>query len=84
MCQKPLVDIESGGLPYFSMYSEEVECNSCKVKSYHFIKPLDEIFEKSKCELKRDEAMSATGKIDDDSMTSWQLVRSILSHGHFV
>ena len=58
-CDKPLVDLESGGLPYFSMYSEEVECNSCRTKSYHFIKPLNEIFEESKCEIKRSEETTA-------------------------
>jgi len=37
---------ETGGLPYFSMYSDLRECSSCKSNDYHFIKPLDEIYTK--------------------------------------
>jgi hypothetical protein len=33
----------------FSQFSEERECPSCKTRAYHFIKPLDEIYAKSKC-----------------------------------
>ena len=41
-CNEPLVDInDQCGLPYFSSYSQEIECQNCKFKSYHFIKPLD-------------------------------------------
>ena len=45
-CNKPVVDIndQCAQLPFFSSYSEEVECQHCKFKSYHFIKPLDMVF----------------------------------------
>ena len=45
-CNKPVIDLNDGcgGLPFFSSYSEEIECQHCKFKSYHFIKPLDMIF----------------------------------------
>lgn len=42
-CAKPVIDINDQ-LPYFSSYSEEVECQHCKYKSHHFIKPLDMVF----------------------------------------
>ena len=54
-CEKPLADFASGGLPFFSNYSEEKECPTCLKKSYHFIKPLNEIFTKSACEVYRTE-----------------------------
>ena len=43
-CFKPLTDLKAGGLPYFSMYSEEKECLNCKAKDLHFIKQLNELF----------------------------------------
>lgn len=46
-CKKPLTDLASGGLPYFSMYSEQIECEHCKTNDLHFIKPFNDIFEKS-------------------------------------
>lgn len=30
--------------PSFSSYSEERECRECKLRAFHFVKPLDEIF----------------------------------------
>lgn len=50
-CKKPLLDLKNGtgGLPYFSTYSERRECENCKAKDYHFIKPLDEIYVKPAC-----------------------------------
>ena len=47
-CTQPVVDINDqfGQLPYFSSYSEEIECQHCKYKSHHFIKPLDMVFNK--------------------------------------
>jgi hypothetical protein len=44
-CNEPLVDInDQCGLPYFSSYSQEIECQNCKFKSHHFIKPLDSTY----------------------------------------
>jgi len=46
-CGLPLLDLnKSGGLPYFSMYSELHECGHCRFKDFHFIKPLDEVYDK--------------------------------------
>lgn len=49
-CDKSLIDVESAHMQYFSSFSEEKECPSCKTKSLHFIKPLDEIYLKPSCE----------------------------------
>lgn len=47
-CSKPIISLESsGGLPYFSSYSEEKECSYCKTVDYHLIKPLEQIFKKN-------------------------------------
>ena len=53
-CKKPLVDLNAGGFPYFSTYSEEKVCEFCRAKEYHFIKPLDAIFVKSMCQVRRE------------------------------
>jgi hypothetical protein len=53
-CNKPIMDVETAGSQYFSSFSEEKECPSCKVKAYHFIKPLREIFLKSQCESRKE------------------------------
>lgn len=47
-CNKPIVDINDqyDQMPFFSSYSEEIECQNCKFKSYHFLKPLDLIYSK--------------------------------------
>jgi hypothetical protein len=42
----------------FSWFSEERQCAQCRVKAFHFVKPLKEIFTKSVCEEKRDDQMS--------------------------
>lgn len=61
-CKKPLVDLKAGGLPYFSTYSEERQCEFCQTKDFHFIKPLDEIYAKSVCELEQgDDVKLSTG-----------------------
>lgn len=45
-CDFPIVNLKAtGGLQYFSSYSEEKECSNCKCKDYHFIKPLDQLFD---------------------------------------
>ena len=44
-CNKPLIDVN--GLPYFSSYSELIECQHCKLREHHFIKPLDLIYTKA-------------------------------------
>jgi hypothetical protein len=44
-CKNPIMKIDSDSLQYFSSYSETQECHSCKIKAYHFIKPLGEIFQ---------------------------------------
>ena len=43
-CKQPLIDLNLGGLPYFSSYSEKKQCKFCLKDDYHFIKNLDEIF----------------------------------------
>ncbi len=45
-CNKAVVDFNdcTNSLPYFSSYSEEIECQHCKLKACHIVKPLDMIF----------------------------------------
>ncbi|CAI9729204.1 Hypothetical predicted protein [Octopus vulgaris] len=42
-CCRAVVDVTTG-LPYYSEYSHIIECPYCKIKDYHFIRPLHEIF----------------------------------------
>ena len=45
-CDMPVIDYENtGGLPFFSSYSEEIECPHCKTRDFHFIKPLDTLYD---------------------------------------
>jgi len=45
-CDASIVNLErTGGLDHFSSYSEEVECPKCKVKDFHFIKPLKQFYD---------------------------------------
>lgn len=45
-CDKQIINLKStGGLPYFSSYSEEKECPHCKIKSFHFIKHLNQFYD---------------------------------------
>lgn len=55
-CKKPLVDLSAGGLPFYSTYSEEKVCDFCRARDYHFIKPLDKIYEKCQCQVNREES----------------------------
>jgi hypothetical protein len=60
-CNKNILDynaVQNSDNFFFSWYSEEKECPNCRIKAYHFIKPLKEIFAKSACETKRDEEMN--------------------------
>ena len=43
-CHTQLTDLKTGGLPFFSLYSENSKCPQCFTDDYHFIKQLDEIF----------------------------------------
>lgn len=42
-CRRAVVDV-TAGLPYYSEYSHRIQCPYCKVKDYHFIRPLYETF----------------------------------------
>lgn len=42
-CRRAVVDVIAG-LPYYSEYSHLIECPYCKIKDYHFIRPLHETF----------------------------------------
>lgn len=44
-CQARIVDENFEGLKYFSSYSELFTCPACKIKDYHFVKPLHSIYE---------------------------------------
>jgi hypothetical protein len=60
-CDHNMVDIKNARESpefYFSWFSEEKQCESCRVKAFHFVKPLKEIYAKSACETKRDEQLS--------------------------
>jgi hypothetical protein len=45
-CTRPIVSYawDQPCLPYFSSYSEKIECPHCKTKDYHFIKPFENLF----------------------------------------
>ncbi len=43
-CHKQLLDLKTGALPYFSLYSEKTKCPHCFSEDYHFIKQLNKIF----------------------------------------
>lgn len=43
-CNHPLTDLNLGGLPYFSSYSEKKLCEFCFKEDFHFIKNLNDIF----------------------------------------
>ncbi len=48
-CDFQLVNLNTtGGLQYFSSYSEEKECAKCKTKDFHFIKPLNKFYDSIK------------------------------------
>ena len=48
-CDFQIVNLNAtGGLPYFSSYSEERECVKCKTKDFHFIKPLKKFYDVTK------------------------------------
>lgn len=45
-CDSPIVNYnKSGGLQYFSSYSDEVTCQVCKHKDFHFVKPLSKFYD---------------------------------------
>jgi hypothetical protein len=45
-CNAQIVNLSTtGGLQYFSSYSEERECHACKTKDFHFIKPLNKFYD---------------------------------------
>ena len=48
-CRQPVVDDTSPTplppLKYFSEYSRRVKCQRCNVDDYHFVKPLDEVYD---------------------------------------
>lgn len=44
-CDTSIVNLKTGGLQYFSSYSDEVVCNVCSTKDFHFIKPLRKFYE---------------------------------------
>ena len=69
-CNKIIMDVETAGSQYFSSFSEEKECPSCKVKAYHFIKPLKEIFLKSQCELRKENEKEDSSLVSPDSTTT--------------
>jgi headcase protein len=45
-CSREVIDLVKSPFPYFSMYSEKYECPACFVNDYHFVKPVDQIYEK--------------------------------------
>ena len=47
-CNHPIIDLNSGALPYFSQYSERKQCSHCLSNDYHFIRDLNEIYIKPK------------------------------------
>ena len=45
-CDTPIINLnKTGGLQFFSSYSDEVTCQMCKTKDYHFIKPLSKFYD---------------------------------------
>jgi hypothetical protein len=43
-CKSHIMNIDSDTVHFFSSYTDEKECEVCKKKDYHFIKPLNDIF----------------------------------------
>lgn len=51
-CDFQIVNLNAtGGLQYFSSYSEERECVKCKTKHFHFIKPLSKFYDTTKSKV---------------------------------
>lgn len=65
-CGYKLMDIESASNEFFSYFSDEKECPQCKTKSFHFIKPLKDVFAEYVAPIETNENVFAERKQKDD------------------